>query len=285
MSADAYREWTGANPKAPRQPKALPQRSIAVKRPPLGSPPCPKVFAKVAVATGVFPKNVIGTSIVYNEIYISEYPMLPWYFGITVSFIVLVLLLAMLKIRDLIRDHKWSAMFLFWSGSPHSEKPEEPTASEDWTMVPDVVSSSEDEEVQNPVQLINLYIAGAIDGIPKLHVVPGCRGLKLQNHHVCRLDKALGIGNEYWCKNCNSTKNIIDEDPLLLKELFCHQGKLEVRKASLFLPLGSFPAVARRKLQSDEDVTDPQVDMRMQFKKSRNISSVFGSTAALTFPS
>ena len=84
----------------------------------------------------------------------------------------------------------------------------------------------------------------------------------MKNHHVCKLVKVMGIGNEYWCKNCTSIGNIIDADQDLLLELYCHKGRQEVRKASLLLPLGSCPIVARGKLQSDKDVADPPVDTR-----------------------
>ena len=282
-------------PKAPPQPRGhhgdLPHRSLAVKRPPPGCPPCPKVLAKVAAAASVLPK-VLGTSVVYNEIYISEYLMPPWYYWIVVSFAVLVLLLALLKVRDLIRDREWSARCISWCGRSRSKKlhmkahefreewdrvnamldssTDVPPASEAWTMVPDEVNSrEEEEEAPIPEQPINLLTAGTIDGVPKLQVVPDCRRSRLKNHHVCRLDKVLGIGTEYWCKNCISIRNITDADPELLKELFCHQGKVEVRKASLFLPLGSCPAVVRGKLQPHEDVADPPVDKRMQPKEKQ----------------
>ena len=119
-------------------------------------------------------------------------------------------------------------------------------AGEAWTMVAEEGADSIEQDLPTPEQLVNIFTVGSIDGSTKLYVVPECRGLVLKNHHVCKFVKIMGIGNEYWCKNCTSIGNIIDADQDLLLELYCHKGRQEVRKASLLSPLGSFPIVARR---------------------------------------
>lgn len=155
--------------------------------------------------------------------------------------VLLVLLLALLKVRALILDHGWSARYLSWCGRPRykfpyksyheflnewdriitllDNAPNEVPNIEVWTMVPDTASSSIDRDLPNPEQPVNIFTLGSIEGSTKLHVVPNCRGLALKNQHVCRLSEIMGIGNEYWCKHCTSIGNIIDDDPELLLEL------------------------------------------------------------------
>ena len=130
----------------------------------------------------------------------------------------LVLLLALLKVRDLILDHEWSARYLSWCGRPRykfpykncqkffkewdritallDNAPDEVPAGEAWTMVPEEDADSDEQDLPTPEQLVNIFTVGSIDGSTKLHVVPECRGLVLKNHHVCKLVKIMGIGNE-----------------------------------------------------------------------------------------
>lgn len=169
---------------------------IAKKAPPLGSPPYPKVIVKAVIATAVLPK-VHGISVGYYEINISDYPMLPWYYVIIFAISVLVLLLALLKVRDLILDHEWSARCLSWCGRPRYKFPyrkcheflkewdrvsalldnaeNEVTAGESRTMFREEVADSIEQDLPTPEQLVNIFIVGSIDGSTKLHVVPECR--------------------------------------------------------------------------------------------------------------
>ena len=100
----------------------IPHGEIAKKAPPSGSPPCPKVIVKAVVVAAVVPK-VHGISVGYYEIDISDYSMLPWYYVIILAVALLVLLVALLKVRDLILDHEWSARCLSWCGRPRYKFP------------------------------------------------------------------------------------------------------------------------------------------------------------------